>query len=71
MKYLVMFTVLMIGSSACAGECVNGSCRNFRSKIVNVTQEIISVPVVVTRKTVDVTRQLGRKTINRVRNIVR
>jgi hypothetical protein len=71
MKYLVMFTVLMIGSSAYAGECVNGSCRNFRNKIVNVTQEIISVPVVVTRKTVDVTRQLGRKTVNRVRNIVR
>jgi hypothetical protein len=66
-----MVVLAVVGSSVSAGECANGSCRNFRSKVVNVTQEIISVPVIVTRKTVDVTRQLSRRTVNRVRNIVR
>lgn len=59
-----------VGSSVYAGECVSGRC-NVRSRVVNVTKEVISVPVVVTRKAVEVTRTVGRRTVSRVRDIVR
>jgi hypothetical protein len=70
-KYVLMLALILTGSFANAGECVNGSCRNFRNKVVNVTTEIVSVPVFVTRKTIEVTRNTGRKTINRLRSIVK
>ena len=70
-KYVLILAIVLSGSMVNAGECVNGTCCKFRNKVVTITQEIISVPVVVTKKTVDVTRQLGRKTINRYRSIVK
>jgi hypothetical protein len=57
-------------STANAGECVNGSC-NFRSRTVTVARELISVPVQLTRRTVEATRNVGRRTVARVRSVVR
>ena len=53
-----------------AGECVNGKC-NLRSRTVIVAREIISVPVEVTRRTVEATRNVGRRSVARVRSVVR
>ena len=75
MKNFVIAIMLVLGTigSSYGGECVNNSCNCglLRSRIVSVTQEVISVPVVVTRKTVETTRNIGRKTVNRFRSIVR
>jgi hypothetical protein len=57
-------------STANAGECVNGSC-NLRSRTVTVARELISVPVQLTRRTVEATRNVGRRTVARVRSVVR
>ena len=57
-------------SAANAGECVNGSC-NLRSRTVTVARELISVPVQLTRRTVQATRNVGRRTVARVRSVVR
>ena len=69
-KFALVFALMFIGSSAFAGECVNGNCT-LRSRVVNVTREVIAVPVTVTRRTVEATRNLGRKTVARVRSVVR
>ena len=72
MKNLLLVIALMaIGSTTMAGECADGSCTLLRSRVVNVTKEVVSVPVTVTRRTVQATRNLGRKTVNRVRDVVR
>lgn len=73
MKNFVIAAVLVLGmiGSSYGGECVNNSCSLLRNRIVNVTQEVISVPVIVTRKTVETSRNIGRKTVNRIRSIVR
>jgi hypothetical protein len=70
MKYVLMIAILCVSSFSFAGECVNGSC-SLRSRVVNVTKEVVNVPVTVTRRTVQATRNLGRKTVNRVRDVVR
>lgn len=69
-KYVLMLTLALSGSIVSAGECATGNC-NLRSRSVVVTREIISVPVNVTRRTVETARTFGRKTVSRVRNIVR
>lgn len=70
MKYALVFALMILGSSAYAGECANGNCT-LRSRVVNVTREVISVPVEVTRRTVEATRNVGRRTVARVRSVVR
>lgn len=70
MKYVCMVAVMVLGSSAYAGECVGGNCL-LRSRTVNVTRELITVPVTVTKRTVEATRNVGRRSVARVRNVVR
>jgi hypothetical protein len=70
MKFALVFALMFVGSSAFAGECVSGHCT-LRSRVVNVTQEVIAVPVAVTRRTVEATRNVGRRTVARVRSVVR
>lgn len=70
-KFVMMLLLTIAGTSAFAGECVSGNCSLLRSRVVNVTREIVNVPVTVTRRTVEATRNVGRKTVNRVRSIVR
>lgn len=70
MKYIIMIAIILTGSICSAGECVNGVC-NLRSRTVNVARDIIGVPVQVTRRTVEATRNVGRRTVARVRSVVR
>jgi len=70
MKYILMIMLMCAASSSFAGECVNGSC-SLRNRTANVVREVISVPVRVTKKTVQATRNVGRRTVSTVRNIVR
>lgn len=65
-----MVATFILTSTSFGGECLNGTC-NLRSRTVNVTKEVIRVPVVVTSKVVETTRNVGKRTVNRVRNIVR
>jgi hypothetical protein len=69
-KFVIVLLLTFIGSSIYAGECTNGKCL-VRSRVVNVTREVVSVPVTVTRKVVDTTRNFGRRSVSRVRDIVR
>jgi hypothetical protein len=69
-KFVMMLLLMVAGTSAMAGECVNGNCT-LRSRTVNVTREIIAVPVTVTRRTVQATRNVGSKVVNRCRSVVR
>jgi hypothetical protein len=69
-RVLLVLALMIVGSSAFAGECVSGNCT-LRSRTVNVTRELISVPVTVTRRTVEATRNFGRRTVARVRSVVR
>lgn len=71
MKNLFLVIALMcVGSVSMAGECAGNNCT-LRSRVVNVTREVISVPVTVTQRTVEATRNVGRRTIARVRSVVR
>lgn len=70
MKFVMMLLLMVAGSSAFAGECATGNCT-LRNRTVNVTREIINVPVTVTRRTVQATRNVGRKAVNRCRSVVR
>ena len=72
MKNVLFALMLVFGmvSLSSAGECVSGNCT-LRSRTVNVTREVIAVPVEVTRRTVEVVRNVGRRTLVRARNIVR
>ena len=72
MKNIALALLLVCGLSGLtyAGECVNGNCV-LRSRSVEVVQEIISVPVTVTHKTVKATRNVGRRAVSKVRNTVR
>ena len=67
---LLVIALLCVCSTSMAGECATGNCT-LRSRSVNVTRELISVPVTVTRRTVEATRNFGRKTVARVRSVVR
>lgn len=69
-KFVMMLLLMVAGSSVYAGECVSGNCP-LRSRTVNVTREIINVPVTVTRRTVQATRNVGNKAVNRCRSVVR
>jgi hypothetical protein len=69
-KFVIALVLTFVGSSVYAGECANGKCL-VRSRVVNVTREVVSVPVTVTRKVVDTTRNFGRRSVSRVRDIVR
>ena len=71
MKFVMIVALMLVGSSTYAGECANGKCSVLRSRVVNVTKEVVNVPVVVVRRSVEATRNVGRKTVNRVRNVVR
>lgn len=67
MKSLMLVIALIaVGSTSYAGECANGKC-NLRSRTVNVTREIVSVPVEVTKRTVEVTRNVGRRLLGKSR----
>jgi len=68
---LLLIALMFVGSVSYAGECVNGSCKVLRSRAVNVTKEVVQVPVTVTRRTVEATRNVGRKTAARIRSVVR
>jgi hypothetical protein len=71
MKSVALCALLMVFSStAFAGECSNGSCQ-LRSRVVTATREVVSVPVQVTRKVVEVTRSGVRRAGARVRSVVR
>ena len=70
MKYILMIALACVSNFTFAGECVNGSC-SLRSRVVNVTREVVNVPVQVTRRTVETTRNVGRRTVARVRSVVR
>ena len=71
MKNLFLVIALMcVGSVSMAGECATGNCT-LRSRVVNVTKEVVAVPVIVTRRTVEATRNLGRRSVARVRSVVR
>ena len=70
MKFALVFALMFVGSSVFAGECANGNCM-LRSRVVNVTKEVVAVPVVVTRRTVETSRGVGRRNVVRVRNVVR
>lgn len=70
MKYMIMIAMMFVSSYSFGGECINGTC-NLRSRAVNVTREIVSVPIQVTKRTVEATRNLGRKSVARVRSVVR
>lgn len=69
-KILMVLVLALCGTSIYAGECATGKCA-LRSRTVNVTKEIVSVPVEVTRRTVESVRQVGRRTLVRAKNIVR
>ena len=69
-KFVIALVLTFVSSSVYAGECASGRCP-VRSRVVNVTREVISVPVVVTRKAVEATRTIGRRTVSRVRDVVR
>ena len=69
-NFILMIAIATVCSTGFAGECANGSCT-LRSRAVNVTREVVNIPVTVTRRTVQATRNLGRKTVNRVRDVVR
>ena len=69
-KSFLVLLLIVAGSSVYAGECANGSCT-LRSRSVNVTREIVNVPVTVTRRTVQATRNVGSKAVNRCRSVVR
>lgn len=69
-KFVIALVLTVVGSSVYAGECASNRCP-VRSRVVNVTREVISVPVTVTRKVVDTTRSFGRRSVSRVRDIVR
>ena len=70
MRFLALVLALMICGQSFAGECVSGNC-NLRQRIVTTSREVISVPVIVTRRTVESTRNFGRRVTNRVRSVVR
>jgi len=67
---ILMIALATVCSTGYAGECADGSC-SLRSRAVNVTREIVAVPVAVTRRTVEATRNVGRRTVARVRSVVR
>ena len=69
-KFVIALLLIVAGTSSFAGECVSGNC-SLRSRTVNVTREIVNVPVTVTRRTVQATRNVGCKVVNRCRSIVR
>jgi hypothetical protein len=71
MKILIACVLVVMSSGfASAGECVSGKC-NLRSRTVTVAREVIAVPVEVTRRTLEATRSVGRRTVARVRSVVR
>lgn len=70
MKYILMIALMFAGTTSFAGECVSGKC-SVRSRVVNVTKEVVSVPVKVARRTVQATKNLGKRTVSRVRSVVR
>lgn len=72
MKSIIAAIMMVMGMMSCgyAGECVSGYC-NLRSRAVTVSREVIQVPVAVTRRTVEATRNAGRKTFYKVRSVVR
>jgi hypothetical protein len=70
MRFLALVVALMLCGNAYANDCSSGNC-NLRSRVVNTTKEVISVPVVVTRKTIETTRNVGRRLTSRVRSVVR
>ena len=70
-NFLLVIALLCVGSTSMAGECANGSCSLIRSRAVNVTRELVDVPVAVTRRTVEATRNFGRRSVARVRSVVR
>jgi hypothetical protein len=73
MKSLITcFAIMMCGSVVSAGECAcsGGQC-SLRNRTVTVAREVINVPVQVTKRTVEATRNVGRRTVARVRSVVR
>jgi len=72
MKNIIVAAMIVLGMTASvySGECVSGNC-SLRSRAVTVSREIINVPIQVTKRTAEATRNFGRKTVNRVRNVVR
>lgn len=69
MKYIMLVLAMLFGSVSYAGECSNGSCR-VGSRVVNVTKEVVRVPVNVTRRAVTATTNVARGTVRTVRNFV-
>jgi hypothetical protein len=69
-NFILMIAIATACSTTFAGECANGTCT-LRNRVVNVTREIVSVPVQVTKRTVEATRNFGRRSVARVRSVVR
>lgn len=64
------FIIFSAASASFAGDCVSGNC-NLRNRTVTVVREVVNVPVQVTRRTVEATRNVGRRAAARVRSVVR
>lgn len=70
MRYVLVVAFALVCGSANAGDCVNGTC-GLRSRVVTTTKEVVRVPVEVTKKTVETTRNGLRRVGSRVRSVVR
>jgi hypothetical protein len=70
MKYVLMIVLALFSSASFAGECVNGTC-SLRSRVANVTKEVVRVPVNVTRRTVRATTNVVKGVGRVVRDVVR
>lgn len=70
MRYILVVAFALACGSVNAGDCANGTC-GLRSRVVTATKEVVRVPVEVTKKTVEVTRNGLRRVGSRVRSVVR
>jgi hypothetical protein len=69
---LLVIALIAVGATTVsAGECADGQCLLRKSRVVNVTKEIVSVPAVVTKRTVETVRNSCRGAVTKVRNTCR
>jgi hypothetical protein len=70
MRYILVVALALACGTVNAGDCVNGTC-GLRNKVVTTTKEVVRVPVQVTKKTVELTRNGLRRVGSKVRSVVR
>jgi hypothetical protein len=69
-QFALIVALALSASTSFAGECVNGTC-SLRSRVANVTKEVVRVPVNVTRRTVRATTNVVKGVGRVVRDVVR